>query len=157
MEKRLELSKNLLKDDGVIFISIGEQELSNLNLLCGKIFGHENFLTIMARISKTASNQGKYFAPSCDFVVCYAKNKSHINTSDFYDEVDEDLYAKEDEKGKYRDDIALFQSSLETRLNLRYYIQCPDGSLVIPPGSTLPQQKKEGVPVSSAISGVDKQ
>ncbi|WP_172575286.1 DNA methyltransferase [endosymbiont GvMRE of Glomus versiforme] len=90
-------------------------------------------------------------------LVCYAKNKSHINTSDFYDEVDEDLYAKEDEKGRYRDDIALFQSSLETRLNLRYYIQCPDGSLVIPPGSTLPQQKKEGVPVSSAISGVDKQ
>ncbi|CAG8554963.1 2665_t:CDS:2 [Ambispora gerdemannii] len=126
----------------------GEQELANLSLLCGKVFGHENFLTIIARISKTASNQGKYFAPSCDFVVCYAKNKSHISTSDFYDEVDEDLYAKEDEKGRYRDDIALFQSSLETRLNLRYYIQCPDGSLVIPPGSTLPQQKKEGVPVS---------
>src|SRR5947209_278760 len=87
----LDCEKNFLKDEGIIFISIGEQELANLNLLCGKIFGHENFLTIMARISKTASNQGKYFAPSCDFVVCYAKNKSHISTSDFYDEVDEDL------------------------------------------------------------------
>ena len=75
MEKRLELSKNLLKDDGVIFISIGEQELADLNLLCGKAFGYENFLTIMARRCKAGSNQGKFFAPSCDFVVCYAKNK----------------------------------------------------------------------------------
>lgn len=157
MEKRLELSKNLLKDDGIIFISIGEQELANLNLLCGKVFGHENFLTIIARISKTASNQGKYFAPSCDYVVGYARNKLRVDTSNFYDEVDEDLYAKEDEKGRYRDDIALFQSSLETRMNLRYYIQCLDGSLVIPPGKTSPPLKKEGVSVSSAIAGVDKQ
>ena len=71
MEKRLELAKNLLKEEGVIFISIGEQELANLTLLCRKIFGHENFLTIMARITKKGSNQGNYFAPSCDFVVCY--------------------------------------------------------------------------------------
>ncbi|CAG8574485.1 3704_t:CDS:2 [Ambispora leptoticha] len=147
MEKRLELSKNLLKDDGVIFISIGEQELANLNLLCGKVFGHENFLTIMARISKTASNQGKYFAPSCDYIVCYAKNKKRIDTSNFYDEINEDLYTKEDENGRYRDDIALYQSGLTKRSNLRYYIQCPDGSLVIPPGSSLPPEKKEGLPV----------
>jgi len=153
MEKRLELAKNLLKDDGVIFISIGEQELANLNLLCGKVFGHENFLTIMARISKTASNQGKYFAPSCDYVVSYARSKAHIDTSNFYDEVDEDLYTKEDKNGKYRDDIAFYQSGREIRLNLRYYIQCPDGSLVIPPGKTLPSQKKEGLTVQSATIG----
>ncbi|CAG8464513.1 32565_t:CDS:2 [Gigaspora margarita] len=80
MEKRLELAKNLLKEDGVIFISIGEQELANLNLLCGKIFGHENFLTIMARRMKAGSDKGSYFAPSCDFVVCYANNKTRIDT-----------------------------------------------------------------------------
>src|SRR5687767_3680520 len=112
MEKRLELSKNLLRDDGIIFMSIGEQELANLNLLCGKIFGHENFLTIMARVSKTASDKGSYFAPSCDYVVGYARNKLCVDTSNFYDEVDEDLYTKEDEKGRYRDDIALFQAGL---------------------------------------------
>src|SRR3954468_3799544 len=71
MEKRLELAKNLLKEEGIIFISIGEVELANLNLLCGKIFGHENFLTIMSRRMKAGSNQGRFFAPSCDFVVCY--------------------------------------------------------------------------------------
>jgi adenine-specific DNA-methyltransferase len=134
MEKRLELAKNLLKEDGVIFISIGEQEVSNLNLLCGKIFRHENFLTIISRISKTASDKGNHFAPSCDYVICYAKNKANIDTSNFYDEVDEDLYTKEDEKGIYRDDIALYQSGLiGLRPNCRYYIEAPDGSKIIPP------------------------
>jgi len=144
MEKRLELSKHLLKENGVIFISIGEQEVSNLNLLCGKIFRHENFLTIISRISKTASDKGSHFAPSCDYIVCYAKNKANIDTSNFYDEVDEDLYTKEDENGKYRDDIALYQSALDTRPNQRYFIKCPDGSLVIPPGKSMPKEKKEG-------------
>jgi len=146
MEKRLELSKHLLKEDGVIFISIGEQEVSNLNLLCGKVFRHENFLTIIARISKTASDKGSHFAPSCDYVICYAKNKANIDTSNFYDEVDEDLYTKEDESGKYRDDIALYQSALDPMRgcsNQRYFILCPDNSLVIPPGNIFPTEKRE--------------
>jgi adenine-specific DNA-methyltransferase len=144
MEKRLELSKHLLKEDGVIFISIGEQEVANLNLLCGKVFRHENFLTLIARISKTASDKGNHFAPSCDYVVCYAKNKANIDTSNFYDEVDEDLYTKEDKDGRYRDDIALYQSALDTRPNQRYFIKCPDGSFVIPPGKSMPKEIKEG-------------
>lgn len=144
MEKRIELAKNLLKEDGVIFISIGEQEVSNLNLLCSKIFRPENFLTLISRISKTASDKGNHFAPSCDYVVCYAKNKANIDTSNFYDEIDEDLYTKEDENGKYRDDIALYQSALDTRPNQRYFIKCPDGSFVIPPGKSMPDKTKEG-------------
>ena len=134
MEKRLELSKHLLKEDGVIFISIGEQEVANLNLLCGKVFRHENFLTLISRISKTASDKGNIFAPSCDYIVCYAKNKANIDTSNFYDEVDEDLYTKEDKDGRYRDDVALYQSGLiGLRPNCRYFIKAPDGSKVIPP------------------------
>ena len=144
MEKRLELSKHLLKEDGVIFISIGEQEVANLNLLCGKVFRHENFLTLIARISKTASDKGNIFAPSCDYIVCYAKNKANIDASNYYDEVDEDLYTKEDKDGMYRDDIALYQSALDTRPNQRYFIKCPDGSFVIPPGKSMPTEIKEG-------------
>ena len=158
MEKRLELSRHLLKEDGVIFISIGEQEVSNLNLLCGKVFRHENFLTIIARISKTASDKGKHFAPSCDYIVCYAKNKANINTSNFYDEVDEDLYTKEDKNGIYRDDIALYQSALDPMRgcsNQRYYILCPDNSLVIPPGNVFPEKKKEASNIKPS-TGQDK-
>lgn len=144
MEKRLELSKHLLKENGVIFISIGEQEVANLNLLCGKVFRHENFLTLIARVSKTASDKGNHFAPSCDYIVCYAKDKTKIDTSNFYDEVDEELYTKEDKDGRYRDDVALYQSALDTRPNQRYFIKCPDGSFVIPPGKTMPEECKEG-------------
>lgn len=145
MEKRLELSKHLLKEDGVIFISIGEQEVSNLNLLCGKVFRHDNFLTLIARISKTASDLGNVFAPSCDYVVCYAKDKTKIDTSNYYDEVDEDLYTKEDKDGRYRDDIALFQNSLkDLRPNQKYFIDCPDGSKVIPPCSELDEIMRVG-------------
>lgn len=147
IEKRLELAKNLLKEEGVIFISIGEQEVANLNLLCGKVFRHENFLTLIARISKTASDKGKHFAPSCDYIVCYAKNKICIDTSNFYDEVDEDLYTKEDKDGLYRDDVAFYQSSLDTRPNQRYFVKCPNGSFVIPPGKTMPEIKKDGAKV----------
>jgi len=145
MEKRLELAKHLLKEDGVIFISIGEQEASNLNLLCGKVFRHENFLTLISRISKTASDLGNHFAPSCDYVVCYAKNKANLDTSNFYDEVDEDLYTKEDKDGRYRDDVALFQKSLkDLRPNQKYFIDCPDGTKVIPPCSKLDETMREG-------------
>ncbi len=153
MEKRLELSKHLLKEDGVIFISIGEQEVANLNLLCGKVFRHENFLTLIARISKTASDKGNIFAPSCDYVVCYAKNKANIDASNYYDEVDEDLYTKEDKDGMYRDDIALYQSALDPMrgcVNQRYYIKCPDGSFVIPPGNVFPVEKKEAAHIKPA-------
>ena len=90
------------------------------------------------------------------FCSLLCKKQGKIDTSNFYDEIDEESYTKEDENGKY-EEKGLFQSSLETRMNLRYYIQCPDGSLVIPPGKTLPQQKREGISVSSAINGVDKQ
>ncbi len=147
MEKRLNLAKSLLKDTGVIFISIGEFELGNLNILCNSIFGCDNFLSIIARISKTASDKGSYFAPSCDYIVCYAKNKNNIDTSNFYDEVDEDLYTKEDEKGKYRDDVAFYQSSLDPLrgcVNQRYFVQCPDGTYVIPPGDVMPDSVHDG-------------
>ena len=56
-----------------------------------------------------------------------------------------DLYKKDDNDGMgmYRDDVALYQSSLDTRPNQRYYIQCPDGSLVIPPGNVFPDTKED--------------
>ena len=47
MYPRLKLARNLLTDDGVIFISIGNQELDNLKKLCSEIFGEQNFLSMM--------------------------------------------------------------------------------------------------------------
>jgi len=145
MSKRLRLAKNLLKDGASIFISIGDDEVANLKLLCDKIFGANNFITLISRISKTASNKGKYFAPSCDYVLLYTKNAESLKKDSFSKEVNSDLYRKDDNDGlgMYRDDVALYQSSLDTRPNQRYYIECPDGSLVIPPGNVFPDTKED--------------
>jgi len=113
MEKRLNIAKNLLKNGGSIFISIGDDEVANLKLLCDKILGVENFITLISRIAKTASNKGKFFAPSCDYILLYTKSAETLNEETFSQEVDETLYKKEDEFGKYRDDVAFYQSSLD--------------------------------------------
>ena len=146
MEKRLLLAKNLLKDGASIFISIGDDEQANLKLLCDKIFGRENFITNISRIAKTASNKGKYFAPSCDYILLYTKSVEKLDDDSFSQDVNEDLYKKEDEFGKYRDDVAFYQSSLDPLrgcTNQRYYVEAPDGTLLIPPGETFPDKKED--------------
>jgi len=145
MGKRLELAKDLIKPGGSIFLSIGDDEVANLKLLCDKILGINNFITVMSRIAKTASNLGKFFAPSCDYVLLYTKQAEDLNDDSFNQDVNADLYKKEDENGFYRDDIAFYQSSQkDLRPNQRYFVQCPDGTFVIPPGTTLPKHKNDG-------------
>lgn len=147
MYSRLFMAKSLLAEDGVIFVNIGEEEFANLTLVMNEIFGADNCLSSIARVAKTASNKGTFFAPSIDFILCYSRNKFELDA--FSQNVDETLYKKTEMVGarkgeKYRDDIALYQSSLDiTRgsYNQRYFIECPDGSRVVPPGKTLPPEK----------------
>ena len=144
-----------MRDDGVIFISIGERELSNLEKVCNEVFGEENQISIVSRVAKSASDKGTFFAPSIDFVLCYSRSRDAV--APFTDEVDESLYKKIETTGplkghKFRDDVALYQSSLDTRPNQRYYIQCPDGSLVLPPGKTFPP-RQEDASKASPIDG----
>lgn len=141
MKKRLDIAKKLLKEDGVIFISIGSDEVAQLKMLCDDdIFGYKNLLGMVTRRTKTTSFRGNYFAPRVDYVLCYAKDIKNITK--FVDEVDESQYKKTEKNGKrigekYRDDTAYYLSTLETRPNQRYYIECPDGELVVPPGKSL--------------------
>ncbi len=145
---RLRLAKNLLSDDGIIFISIDENEVTNLRKVCDELFGEINFISNITRVSKTTSFRGNFFAPSKDYILCYAKNIN--NLSHFVDEVtNDDQFKKVEHDGErkgeyYRDDIAFYLTTLETRPNQRYYIECPDGELVIPPGGTMPQEEKDG-------------
>jgi len=147
---RLKVAKDLLSEDGVMFISIGEEELDNIIKISSDIFGASNKVSIISRVAKTASNKGTFFAPSVDFIVVFAKNISLLKP--FVGEVDESLYKKIESDGemkgkKYRDDIALYQSALDPLrgcLNQRYYIEAPDGSLLLPPGISFPPQKIDG-------------
>ena len=141
---RLVLTRNLLSKDGVIFISIDDGEVAQLRKLCDEVFGEENFIAIVSRVAKTTSFRGNYFAPSKDYLLCFAK--SIYDLPRFSDEVDSSQFKKIETVGErkgeyYRDDIAFYLSTLETRPNQRYFIECPDGEKVIPPGTTFPPEK----------------
>ena len=76
MYPRLLLAKDLLRDDGVIFISIDDNEQAQLKLLCDEVFGQENFVnTIVWEKRYSPQNAVKWFSESHDFVLAIAKNK----------------------------------------------------------------------------------
>jgi adenine-specific DNA-methyltransferase len=73
---RLKLARNLLRDDGVIFISIDDNEHANLKRMCDEIFGEDNFIsTIVWEKRYSPQNAVKWFSESHDFLVVFAKNK----------------------------------------------------------------------------------
>ncbi len=72
MEKRLKLAKNLLKDTGVIFISIDDNELAQLKLLSDEIFGENNFIGIFTWVrKKKGSNLSKEFRKITEYIIAY--------------------------------------------------------------------------------------
>ena len=145
---RCMLARNLLTEDGVIFISIGQEELENISKMVNEIFGEMNRVGLVSRVTKTASNNGTYFASSVDYVLCYAKNIAML--PNFVGEVDSSLYKKIETVGEhkgelYRDDVALYQAALrDLRPNQKFFIECPDGSKAIPPCSQLDEIMREG-------------
>lgn len=80
MYPRLKLARNLLRDDGVIFISIDDNEVHNLRKLCDDIFGEENFVAqiIWEKIHST-KNDAKYLSDNTEFILLYSKNINNIN------------------------------------------------------------------------------
>ena len=75
IDKRLRAAKPLLSDKGAIFISIDDNEQSNLRLLCDEVFGEKNFVAnIIWQKKYTQSNDARYFSTTHDFIFCYAKD-----------------------------------------------------------------------------------
>ncbi|GAA9183786.1 hypothetical protein HpHA191_04410 [Helicobacter pylori] len=80
MYPRLLLAKDLLKQDGVIFISIDDNECAQLKLLCDEIFGEDNFVGDFIRKTKSTTNDAKTGVNyQHEFLLCYAKNKEFVN------------------------------------------------------------------------------
>jgi adenine-specific DNA-methyltransferase len=76
MFSRLRLSRNLLRDDGIIAIAIDDHEVSNLRRLCDEVFGENNFVTTVIWQKVFApKNSAKHFSEDHDFVLIYAKNE----------------------------------------------------------------------------------
>ncbi len=147
---RLKYAKELLTEEGIIFISIGDAELADLKLLCDDIFGENNCLAIVPRLMKTGGNKGRFFSPNIDYILVYAKNQ--LMAQDFKGELDENLVNKlynkietdGNRKGERYRPFGLYQSSLDERPNQRYYIECPDGTFAIPPGKAMPDTIADG-------------
>ncbi len=78
MYPRLYLARNLLREDGVIFISIDDNEAANLKLLCDEVFGEDNLLAnIVWEKVHTRKNSSKYFSTSHEHILAYAKFKNN--------------------------------------------------------------------------------
>ena len=145
---RIKIAKDILSDEGVIFLSIDDREVDSLKKICGEIFGYENFLGCVGRITKKANNQGDYWAPNFDYILTYAKNKTKCPA--FYGGFNDKSYNLVETDGPRKGEryqlVRLYMTSLDPMRgcsNQRYYIECPDGSFIIPPGNTFPSEHKD--------------
>ena len=127
MYPRLKLSKSLLTDDGVIFISIDDSETRNLKNLCDEIFGSSNFVAqLIWQNKKGGGNDSTHIAIEHEYILVYAKNKPLLG--EFYELYSEEYikrYKEEDEIGRY------FWDTFKRKAGKQYYpIVCPDGTVL---------------------------
>ena len=78
MYPRLKIARDLLTDDGVIFISIDEHEFVNLAQICNEIFGEKNFIENFIWIKNSTKNLSKTTSTNHEYILCYSKNKKII-------------------------------------------------------------------------------
>lgn len=129
MEKRLKLAHNLLKEDGVIFISIDDNEQAQLKMLCDEIFWEENFVGIFIKQSKVWwGSDSKFLVKEHEYILIYSKNI--LRTWEMFIEHDEDYlkrYKEVDEKWRY------FWDTLARpwlRNPIEYSVEAPDWTLI---------------------------
>ena len=103
MYKRLRLARNLLKDSGVIAISIDDNEVMNLKLLMDKIFNDSNFIAIVPTIMNLKGNQDQFgFAGTHEYTLFYAKSKTLCKIYDFEVDEEENSEWEQDEEGYFK-------------------------------------------------------
>ncbi|GAA7387868.1 site-specific DNA-methyltransferase [Helicobacter pylori] len=122
MYPRLLLAKDLLKQGGVIFISIDDNECAQLKLLCDEIFGEGNFVAEMPRLTKKAGKSTNQIAKNHDYVLCYQKNSINFKQID----IDENDYPLKDEfyneRGGYKLNQNLDYNSLQYNKKMDYEV-----------------------------------
>ena len=129
MRRRLELAKNLLKESGVIFISIDDNEQAHLRILCDKIFGENNFVANLIWKSKSGgANDSRFFAVDHEYILVYAKNVDKYALNLDTEAIVSTSYNLEDERGEYALD-RLDKQSLGYLPSLDFPIKDPDGKI----------------------------
>jgi len=130
---RLLLARDLLKDDGVIFISIDDNEVAQLRLLCDEVFGEDNFVGQLARRAKSSGKTTDKLANNHDYILIYEKNISIFNQNkhDFKGYNLKDEYFED--RGYYKLNQTLDYDSLSYGKSLDYLIE-KDGFSLYPGG-----------------------
>lgn len=144
MYPRLVLARDLLTEDGVIFISIDDNEQANLKLLCDEIYGEENFVAKFDWRKKTGANDAKDIAIVTESILLYAKNKNSTIKNDIWardkDSINYKRYNLEDEyieeRGRYYLDT-LDRGGLQYSDSMNFGIQAPDGGIIFPNGRSM--------------------
>lgn len=139
MYPRLILARNLLTDDGVIFISIDDSEQDNLKKLCNEVFGEENFIdNIIWKKRYGGGAKEKYLVSLHEYALMYCKSIDNISELfiPLSQESAETYYSKRDEKysvrGGYRTHPLEAGKAMDARPNLIYPIAAPDGTMIMP-------------------------
>ena len=138
---RLLFARNMLAEDGIIFISIDDNEQGNLRKICDEIFGSENFLTCISRATGTPTGGGfDGLVNELDYIYVYSKNirMAHINGLPM-DEESARIYDQQDEYGRYL--IRPLRRTggedrREDRPTMYFPLTAPDGTDVYPIGPT---------------------
>ena len=136
MYPRLVLARELLSDDGVIFISIDDNEQANLKIICDEIFGEENFIVDIKWANKEGggSSDSSHFKIKDEHVISYGKSKSNV-TINGISPTNEERYTQSDEhvntRGKYYLQ-KLGMGSIQYSESMDYPITIDDGSIIYP-------------------------
>ena len=136
MYPRLFLARQLLKDDGIIFVSIDDHEVYNLRMLMNEVFGEENMLQqIVWQRHGGGGNNSRHFALDHEYILVYAKNKESVGLLRLAlteeQKAEYTLVDKWHSKlGPYKTRTLLSMRPSSPRPNLQYEIELPDGSKV---------------------------
>ncbi len=138
MYSRLKLAKDLLKNNGCIFISIDDNEVDNLKKICDEIFGERNFVCqFVWRKSKGSGNDSKYIMVEHEYIIMYSKNIENLVFNNEKLKISDEKFNLEDEyvseRGRYYLG-KLDRGSKGYVKSLDYGIEAPDGTLVFPNG-----------------------
>jgi len=146
MEKRLKLAKNLLKTNGVIFISIDDNEQAQLKLLCDEIFEENNFIaTLIWNKKNVVQNDAKYFSVNHEYVLCYARNIDNVvfNLLPRTDELNARYSNPDNDPRGVWTSVALQAKS--GSVNNLYEMTFPNGVKWKPVAGTFPRLSKESL------------
>lgn len=158
INKRFNLARKLLSKEGIIFISVDDNEFSAMKMLCDEIFGEDNRVATLVWKKRYQGAKEKHIVVCHEYLLMYCKDKSLLPSlfvpSD--DEYAKKYFKQSDKYGSFRTQPLEAGKSMDDRENLRFPITAPDGTLVYPKRQWIwsKEHVKEGI--SQHIIGFSK-